>query len=47
MLSGSVLAGVICAIASLPMDNIKTKLMKMKKDKDGIYPYKGITDWLK
>ena len=40
----SVISGVICAFVSLPSDNIKTKIMKMKKDKDGNYPYKGFVD---
>ena len=30
--------------ASLPFDNIKTKLQKMKKLPDGTLPYKGFVD---
>lgn len=33
MISGSILAGVVSSVISLPADNIKTKLMKMSKDK--------------
>jgi solute carrier family 25 oxoglutarate transporter 11 len=29
---------------SLPFDNIKTKLQKMKVGADGLYPYKGVPD---
>lgn len=31
-------------MASLPPDNIKTKLQRMKKDANGQFPYKGISD---
>jgi len=31
---------------SLPFDNIKTKLQKMKKTVDGKLPYNGLMDWL-
>lgn len=37
-------AGVVCACASLPADNLKTKLMKMKKGADGTLPYKNMLD---
>ena len=46
MLSGSIIAGIICSVISLPADNIKTKLMKMRADKDGNFPYKGFSDCL-
>ncbi len=31
---------------SLPFDNAKTKMQKMKKGPDGTYPYKNIFDCL-
>lgn len=41
-----VAAGIVCAVVSLPSDNLKTKLMKMKKREDGTFPYKGFMDCL-
>jgi solute carrier family 25 oxoglutarate transporter 11 len=38
------MAGILCAVASLPFDNAKTKLQKMTKNADGTYPYKNIFD---
>lgn len=29
---------------SLPFDNVKIKLQKMKKNANGVYPYAGIAD---
>jgi len=46
MVSGSIIAGIVCSVMSLPADNIKTKLMKMKADKNGVMPYKGFFDCL-
>lgn len=43
-ISASALAGVVAATVSLPPDNIKTKLMKMKPDANGKLPYKGFID---
>ena len=40
----SFLSGICATILSLPFDNIKTKLQKMKKKPDGTYPYKGFFD---
>ena len=40
----SLLASCIGSFASLPMDNAKTKLQKMKADANGKYPYKGLMD---
>jgi solute carrier family 25 oxoglutarate transporter 11 len=40
----SLIAGGCAAILSLPFDNVKTKLQKMKKGPDGTYPYKGVYD---
>lgn len=42
--SASALAGVVAATVSLPPDNIKTKIMKMKPDANGQLPYKGFVD---
>ena len=47
MISGSIIAGVVSAFVSLPTDNIKTKLMRMNRDKDGNYPYSGLMDCLR
>ena len=35
-------AGFLSSFCSLPFDNAKTKLQKMKKLPDGSYPYKNI-----
>lgn len=40
----SIVSGAIASILSLPFDNIKTKLQKMRKEKEGIMPYKGVID---
>jgi len=42
-LFGSLCASLIATTVSLPFDNAKTKLQKMKKE-NGVYPYKGIKD---
>ena len=43
-LISSAVAGIFAAFLSLPFDNMKTKLQRMKKDKNGNFPYKGIFD---
>lgn len=40
-------AGFLSSFCSLPFDNAKTKLQKMKKASDGTYPYKNIFDAIK
>ena len=40
----SSLSGVVCATCSLPWDNLKTKLQKMKPDENGVKPYSGLLD---
>jgi solute carrier family 25 oxoglutarate transporter 11 len=40
----SMLSACATSTASLPFDNIKTKLQKMKKLPDGTFPYKGFVD---
>lgn len=42
--SASAIAGFSAAFCSLPFDNLKTKLQKMKAGPDGKYPYKGFFD---
>ena len=37
-------SGFLSSFASLPFDNAKTKLQKMKKSSDGNFPYKHIFD---
>ena len=41
------MSAVATSIASLPFDNIKTKLQKMKAGPDGKYPYAGVFDCAK
>lgn len=40
------MAGIASALFSLPFDNIKTKLQKMKPDVYGVLPYNGSIDCL-
>jgi len=40
----SFIAGALCSCASLPFDNIKTKVQKMKPGADGKVPYTGFFD---
>ena len=39
MFTASMLSAVVTSTASLPFDNIKTKLQKMKRLPDGTMPY--------
>lgn len=43
-ITASMIAGACATVLSLPFDNVKTKLQKMKKSPDGTFPYKGVTD---
>lgn len=43
----SCIAGFCCSFMSLPFDNCKTKLQKMKPNAEGVLPYKGIVDVMK
>ena len=40
----SFIAGSVAALVSLPFDNAKTKMQKMKADANGKMPYKNIFD---
>jgi solute carrier family 25 oxoglutarate transporter 11 len=40
----ALVAGFFATCLSLPFDNVKTKLQKMKKGPDGQLPYKGVMD---
>jgi solute carrier family 25 oxoglutarate transporter 11 len=40
-------SGIICSCVSLPFDNVKTKLQKMKADAQGNVPYTGMIDCFK
>jgi len=40
----SFMAGVVASTMSLPFDNAKTKLQKMKEGPDGKMPYKNLID---
>lgn len=43
-LAAAAISGVACSFCSLPFDNIKTKIQKMKVLPDGSLPYSGILD---
>lgn len=43
-LAAAAVSGVACSFASLPFDNVKTKLQKMKAGPDGKMPYAGVMD---
>ena len=43
-LAASAFSGVSVSLISLPFDNVKTKFMRMKKNKDGTLPYTGFLD---
>ena len=43
-LTASALSGVSVSLISLPFDNVKTKFMRMKKNKEGVLPYTGFFD---
>lgn len=40
----SLISGFLSSFVSLPFDNAKTKIQKMKKNPDGTFPYKNIFD---
>ena len=40
----SLISGFLSSFVSLPFDNAKTKIQKMKKDANGVFPYKNIFD---
>ncbi len=42
--AASMVSAVITSTASLPFDNVKTKLQKMKAGPDGVMPYKNMLD---
>lgn len=44
LFSASMISAVATSTASLPFDNIKTKLQKMKRLPDGTLPYSGFLD---
>jgi solute carrier family 25 oxoglutarate transporter 11 len=44
MFSASMISAVATSTASLPFDNLKTKLQKMKALPDGTMPYNGFMD---
>ena len=43
-IAASMISGACATVLSLPFDNVKTKLQKMKKGADGSLPYKGVLD---
>lgn len=46
-IGASIIAGFLAAFLSLPFDNVKTKLQRMKQLPDGTFPYKGMIDCAK
>lgn len=44
LFTASMLSASATSTASLPFDNLKTKLQKMKRLPDGTYPYSGFID---
>jgi len=47
LLVASAISGLMTSVVSLPFDNMKTKLQKMKTKPDGTKPYNGIVDCFK
>ncbi len=47
LLCASAISGVFTALFSLPFDNMKTRLQKMKANPDGTLPYSGLLDCFK
>jgi solute carrier family 25 (mitochondrial oxoglutarate transporter), member 11 len=45
--AASMVSGICACILSLPFDNVKTKLQKMKKGPSGEFPYNGVIDCMK
>lgn len=45
--SSTFVSGIFVAVCSLPFDNMKTKLQKQTKDKDGKYMYQNLRDCFK
>jgi solute carrier family 25 oxoglutarate transporter 11 len=43
-MGASAISGFACAFTSLPFDLVKSRVMNMKKDAHGNYPYTGVTD---
>ncbi|EGR28177.1 mitochondrial carrier protein, putative [Ichthyophthirius multifiliis] len=46
-LASSACSGVVCAFLSLPFDNAKTKMQRMKAGQDGKLPYNNVIDCIK
>ena len=46
-ISASFVAGLLAAFLGLPLDNMKTKIQKMKPGVDGKLPYAGLLDCVK
>jgi solute carrier family 25 oxoglutarate transporter 11 len=44
LFTASMISAVATSTASLPFDNVKTKLQKMKRGPDGTFPYSGFFD---
>jgi len=44
LFAASMISAVATSVGSLPFDNVKTKLQKMKRGPDGNFPYSGFFD---
>lgn len=44
LLLSSAISSVVCSLMSLPADNLRVKLQRMKPNPDGTMPYKGLMD---
>lgn len=40
-LVASAISGIVVSFIALPFDNVKTKILKMKPNAQGVFPYKG------
>ncbi len=47
LLCASAISGIFTALFSLPFDNMKTRLQKMRANPDGTLPYSGLLDCFK
>jgi len=46
-LLASAIAGLVASVGTLPFDNIKVRLQKMKPNPDGTFPYSGVINCFK
>jgi len=46
-LLASAIAGLVASVGTLPFDNVKVRLQKMKRSPDGTFPYSGVMNCFK